>query len=114
MGLSDPHGAERPLLERLVERFDLRPHPEGGFYRELHRSSDQVLRAGDGQWRSGLTVIAFLLQRESGVAGIGWRAPMRSGTTVPGLRSISGACRGGRHGAAARSGALGSGGAAAG
>jgi predicted cupin superfamily sugar epimerase len=47
----------------LVERFDLRPHPEGGLYRELHRSSEQVLRAGDGQWRSGLTVIAYLLQR---------------------------------------------------
>ena len=63
LGLSDPHGADRPLLERLVERFDLRPHPEGGLYRELHRSSDQVLRAGDGQWRSGLTVIAYLLRR---------------------------------------------------
>jgi predicted cupin superfamily sugar epimerase len=63
MGLADPCDAGRSLLERLVERFDLRPHPEGGLYRELHRSPNQVLRVSDGQRRSGLTVIAYLLQR---------------------------------------------------
>jgi hypothetical protein len=63
MGLTDAWGAEPDLLERLVERFALQPHPEGGLYRELHRSSDPVLRLGDGQQRSGISVIAYLLQR---------------------------------------------------
>lgn len=38
----------------------LSAHPEGGFYRELHRSGDQVQR-GDGSLRSALTAIHFLL-----------------------------------------------------
>ena len=36
------------------------PHPEGGWYRELHRSPDQVQRQ-DGAERSALTAILFLL-----------------------------------------------------
>ncbi len=51
----------RSTPEALIARLDLRPHPEGGWYRELHRSPDQVHRAGDGRQRAGLTVIAFLL-----------------------------------------------------
>jgi predicted cupin superfamily sugar epimerase len=50
-----------PSPEALIARFDLQPHPEGGWYRELHRSAGQVCRAGDGRRRAGLTVIAFLL-----------------------------------------------------
>jgi predicted cupin superfamily sugar epimerase len=38
----------------------LAPHPEGGFYRELHRSPLTVRRA-DGGERSALTSIHFLL-----------------------------------------------------
>lgn len=55
----DPESA----VERLVARFGLVPHPEGGLYRELHRSLDQVIRAGDGERRSGITVIAYLLRQ---------------------------------------------------
>ncbi len=51
----------RSSPEALIARFDLQPHPEGGWYRELHRSPGQVRRAEDGQRRAGLTVIAFLL-----------------------------------------------------
>ena len=45
----------------LIERYGLVPHPEGGWYRELHRSSQAVVRA-DGEQRSGLTTILFLLE----------------------------------------------------
>jgi predicted cupin superfamily sugar epimerase len=48
-----------PRAEALVARLGLLPHPEGGFYRELHRSLQRVLRAGDE--RSALTSIYFLL-----------------------------------------------------
>lgn len=45
----------------LIDRFGLQPHPEGGWYRELHRSDARVIRS-DGQLRSGLTAILFLLE----------------------------------------------------
>lgn len=44
----------------MVERLGLQPHPEGGWYREEHRSPITV-RRGDGEQRSALTLIWFLL-----------------------------------------------------
>ena len=44
----------------LVHRLRLQPHPEGGFYRETYRSSDEVQRA-DGSRRSASTAIYYLL-----------------------------------------------------
>jgi uncharacterized protein len=45
----------------LIERLHLRPHPEGGFYAEVHRSSS-VVDAHDGRpHRAALTSIYFLL-----------------------------------------------------
>ena len=47
--------------EQLIALLDLRPHPEGGFYREVFRSASQVT-AGDGRdTRAALTTIFFLL-----------------------------------------------------
>ena len=46
--------------EALIQQLGLMPHPEGGWYRELHRSSDRVQRQ-DGAERSALTAILFLL-----------------------------------------------------
>lgn len=46
---------------QLVIELGLSPHPEGGYFREIHRSTLQVA-PGDGRSsRSGLTVIYFLL-----------------------------------------------------
>lgn len=47
-------------VQELIRRYGLEPHPEGGWYRELHRSAARVSRA-DGQRRSALTAILFLL-----------------------------------------------------
>ena len=47
-------------LEQLITQQQLQPHPEGGWYREMHRSSDQV-QLQDGVERSALTAILFLL-----------------------------------------------------
>ena len=47
-------------VDALIERYQLQPHPEGGWYRELHRSPLAVQRA-DGVGRSALTLILFLL-----------------------------------------------------
>lgn len=44
----------------MVERLRLVPHPEGGWYRQEHRSAIMVSR-DDGAQRSALTLIWFLL-----------------------------------------------------
>jgi predicted cupin superfamily sugar epimerase len=55
-------GDPLPLdAKALVEALDLRPHPEGGWYREEHRSVLKVRRE-DGARRSALTLIWFLLE----------------------------------------------------
>ena len=46
--------------QTLIQHLGLKPHPEGGWYRELYRSPDQVQRQ-DGAERSALTAILFLL-----------------------------------------------------
>ncbi|MFM7269417.1 MAG: cupin domain-containing protein [Cyanobium sp.] len=46
----------------MVAALDLQPHPEGGWYRELHRAAGSVQRRGDGAERAGVTLIAYLLQ----------------------------------------------------
>lgn len=46
----------------LIDRLQLTPHPEGGFYREVYRSPDQVRPLGDARdTRAALTTILFLL-----------------------------------------------------
>jgi hypothetical protein len=50
-----------PRASELIGRLGLEPHPEGGFYAEVHRSSMPV-DAGDGRPpRAALTAIYFLL-----------------------------------------------------
>ena len=48
-------------LEQLVSIWQLQPHPEGGWYREVQRSSIQVQQP-DGQRRQAITTVLFLLQ----------------------------------------------------
>jgi uncharacterized protein len=58
-----PYEAERnmhPRVAELIETLELRPHPEGGFYREIYRSRSSVTTADRGP-RSALTTIYFLL-----------------------------------------------------
>lgn len=47
-------------IEAMIERLQLEPHPEGGFYKERYRSPLSVQRA-DGAQRSAYTLIDFLL-----------------------------------------------------
>ena len=48
-------------FDALVSRLELQPHPEGGWYREMQRSSIQVTRP-DGEQRSAITTVLFLLR----------------------------------------------------
>ena len=54
-----------PRAAELIAKLDLRPHPEGGFYREIFRSPSQVTPADARGPRSALTTIYFLLPKGS-------------------------------------------------
>jgi predicted cupin superfamily sugar epimerase len=45
----------------LIRRFDLQPHPEGGFFRETYRSAAKVNREGSVQTLTASTAIYYLL-----------------------------------------------------
>ena len=51
--------------QRIVERFELKPHPEGGFYREIYRSDLIVehprVPSGTPAARAAATFIYYLL-----------------------------------------------------
>ncbi|MEO7338543.1 MAG: cupin domain-containing protein [Caldimonas sp.] len=53
-----------PRARQLIERLSLVPHPEGGFYAEVHRSAAQVDPRDGRGIRSALTSIHFLLVDE--------------------------------------------------
>lgn len=64
--MAEPSGTK----QRLIERFGLVPHPEGGYYRETHRDSMRVARIidssmgeepTDGSSRSASTCIYYML-----------------------------------------------------
>jgi len=50
-----------PRALALIEQLQMRPHPEGGFYRELYRSAALVQPADGRPVRAALTTIYFLL-----------------------------------------------------
>ncbi len=50
-----------PRATELIERLELSPHPEGGFYRERIRAEQSVIHPSTGATRSALTCIEFLL-----------------------------------------------------
>ncbi len=60
--MSSPPNAAR---DRLIQQFDLLPHPEGGFYRETYRAADQVIRGPGSVIRSASTAIYYLLSDEA-------------------------------------------------
>jgi uncharacterized protein len=52
----------RAAKDELIRRFDLKPHPEGGFFSETYRSAQRVSRGdGSAQTRSASTSIYYLL-----------------------------------------------------
>lgn len=54
-----------PRAAELITTLDLRPHPEGGFYRQIFRSAVQVTPLDGRGPRAALTTIYFLLAEGS-------------------------------------------------
>lgn len=46
----------------VIQTLQLAPHPEGGWYREIYRSTDRVQRGAES--RSATTAIYYLLERQ--------------------------------------------------
>jgi predicted cupin superfamily sugar epimerase len=46
----------------LIDKLGLKPHPEGGWYREIYRSTERVQTLRDT--RSAITTIYYLLERD--------------------------------------------------
>ena len=72
-------------VQTLIQQLGLMPHPEGGWYRELHRSSDRIQRQ-DGAERSALTAILFCYPQVPSVAGTGSSVLTKPGRTLTGHR----------------------------
>ncbi|MBM4007490.1 MAG: cupin domain-containing protein [Planctomycetes bacterium] len=53
---------ERWAAREMIERLRLKPHPEGGHYRETFRSDSRVRASGDAGERDACTSVLFLLQ----------------------------------------------------
>lgn len=56
-----PDGPMHPRAAELIRELDLRPHPEGGWYREVYRSPLRVRPDRGAADRDALTTIYFLL-----------------------------------------------------
>jgi predicted cupin superfamily sugar epimerase len=71
----------------LIDKLDLKPHPEGGSYGEIYRSSERVQTARGT--RSAITAIYYILERRAFARCVQptWRK--RDGRFAPGRVSIS-------------------------
>ena len=47
----------------IIEQFNLSPHPEGGWFREIVKSKNSLTRE-EGQRRNLITGINYLLERD--------------------------------------------------
>jgi uncharacterized protein len=45
-----------------IQHLNLQPHPEGGYYKEVFRSKQSVLRAGGDELKQACTSIYYLLE----------------------------------------------------
>jgi len=72
-GLNELIARSRALIRRskrnkksieIIKQFNLSPHPEGGWFREIVRSKNYLIRE-DGQSRNFITGIYYLLEKDS-------------------------------------------------
>ncbi|GJM63192.1 cupin domain-containing protein [Persicobacter diffluens] len=49
------------MIKALIEKLDLQPHPEGGYYKELYRDEKTIEPSGFDGKRNASTAIYYLL-----------------------------------------------------
>ncbi|MCB1199847.1 MAG: cupin domain-containing protein [Leptospiraceae bacterium] len=52
-----------PKVQNIINKLNLQPHPEGGFFKEIHKSTTSV--ENDGQIYSAFTLIYYLLENQN-------------------------------------------------
>ncbi len=57
------HPPMKEPMKYLIRQFNLSPHPEGGFFREIYRSKQMVWSDAVSATRAAVTQIYFLLPR---------------------------------------------------
>lgn len=50
-------------IEKIIKKYELLPHPEGGYYREVYRSDQEVSSSKTREKRNAVTHIYFLLKK---------------------------------------------------
>jgi len=53
---------DTPSAAGLIKQMGLQPHPEGGYYKEVYRSDDTVVRPSSPQPKQACTSIYYLLE----------------------------------------------------
>lgn len=48
-------------VENIIKEYNLAPHPEGGYFKEIYRSANSVNSSIAGEQRNALTHVYFLL-----------------------------------------------------
>ncbi len=51
------------IIELLIEKYQLQPHPEGGYFKEVYRSDQELNSSVHGETRNAVTHIYFLLTK---------------------------------------------------
>ena len=64
------------MTHPLVKKYNLTPHPEGGFYRQVFRSENETKSFVHNASRPALTHIYFLLQKMGNKEGQYYLAQM--------------------------------------
>jgi len=49
-------------VQDIIDRYNLQPHPEGGYYKEIYRSEQEVVSKQNSEKRNAVTHIYFLLK----------------------------------------------------
>lgn len=49
--------------DKIIEKLQLEPHPEGGYFKEVYRSTDTVFSENSSEYRNSVTDIYFLLKK---------------------------------------------------
>ena len=52
------------LIKKIIKQFNWSSHPEGGWFREIVRNKNTLIRE-DGQIRNLITEIYYLLERDA-------------------------------------------------
>lgn len=51
-------------VEELIKKYDLKPHLEGGYFKEQYRSEQKLFSPKSGEERNAVTHIYFLLEKD--------------------------------------------------